>query len=193
MTTFFENLFTRYPIKTRRLLEVLPGFIAWMLILSPFWGSLLIPTQLAYFILFFDVYWLYKSFSLVVTATIASRRISHAEKEDWHEKAKNLSHSKNVNHILIILNYKESIEKLRKTLDALSQQTFFTKQLHIVLAMEEREVEAKHRGDVLIKEYKHIFGTIFATYHPDVPGEVKGKSSNEAYAGRVVYQKLFEE
>jgi hypothetical protein len=193
MTGFFENLFTRYPIKTRRLLEVFPGFMAWMLILSPLWGSILIPTQLAYFILFFDVYWLYKSFSLVVTASIASRRIAIAEKKDWNEKTKSLPHIADVNHVLIILNYKESVEKLRKTLDALSHQTFPTKKLHIVLAMEEREQEAKTRGDILIKEYKHTFGNIFATYHPDVIGEVKGKSSNEAYAGRVAYKKLFED
>ncbi|HVA96524.1 MAG TPA: glycosyltransferase family 2 protein [Candidatus Acidoferrales bacterium] len=193
MTSFFDTIFTRYPIKTRRLLEFFPGFVAWMLILSPLWGSLLIPTQLAYFILFFDVYWLFKSFSLVITATIASRKIQLAERDNWYAKAKRLEHVSDMNHVLIILNYKESVEKLRKTLDALSRQTFPAKQLHIVLAMEERETEAKHRGDTLIKEYKHIFGNIFATYHPDVLGEVKGKSSNEAYAGRVAYQKLFEE
>src|SRR5476651_1239841 len=123
MTGFFDKLFIRYPVKTRRLLEILPGFLAWMLILFPFWGSLLIPTQLAYFILFFDVYWLYKSFSLVVTATMASRRISAAEKEDWCEKTQKLSHGNDVHHILIILNYKESVEKLHKTLDALAHQT----------------------------------------------------------------------
>ena len=113
MTGFFEKLFIRYPVKTRRSLEILPGFLAWMLILSPLWGSLLVPTQLAYFILFFDVYWLYKSFSLVATATIASRRISAAEKENWYEKAKNISHFNETHHILIILNYKESVAKLK--------------------------------------------------------------------------------
>src|SRR5579872_2413906 len=113
MTTFFENLFTRYPIKTKRALEVLPGFIAWMLILSPLWGSIFIPTALAYFILFFDVYWMYKSFSLVVTATISYRKIKQAEKTDWYEKTKNLAHVTEVNHVLIILNYKETVEKLR--------------------------------------------------------------------------------
>ncbi|MBI3887655.1 hypothetical protein HY310_01135 [Candidatus Microgenomates bacterium] len=41
-------------------------------------------------------------------------------------------------------------------------------------------------------EFKDIFGSIFATYHPDVEGEVKGKSSNEAYGGRQAYRLLFE-
>lgn len=193
MTNFFNKVFTRYPIKTRRALELLPGVTAWVLILSPFWGALLIPTVLAYFILFFDVYWLWKSFYLVFTASIATRRLHHAEKEDWYAKAKKLKHVEKVNHVLIILNYKESVEKLRLTLDVLKKQTFPAKQLHIILAMEEREVEAKERAKILMKEYGDVFGHIFPTYHPDVIGEVKGKSSNEAYAGRVAYKKFFEE
>src|SRR6201998_2237103 len=104
MTTFFENLFTRYPVKTKRALEVLPGFMAWMLILSPLWGSFFIPTALAYFILFFDVYWLYKSFALVVTAAISSRRIRITEQKDWNAKVQKLPHAKDMHHVLIILN-----------------------------------------------------------------------------------------
>ena len=37
----------------------------------------------------------------------------------------------------------------------------------------------------------NVFGSFFVTFHPDVPGEVKGKSSNEAFGGRVAYDKLF--
>lgn len=192
MTKFFNKLFARYPVKTRRALELFPGVMAWTLILSPIWGSLFFPVALAYFILFFDIYWLYRSFSLVITAAIATGKIKEAEKINWYEKVKQLQHVEKVQHVLIVLNYKETVEKLRLTLDALAKQSFPTKQLHIVLAMEERETEAKERSEVLMKEYKHVFGSIFPTFHPDVPGEVKGKSSNEAYAGRVTYTKLFE-
>ena len=80
MTQFFNKIFTRYPIKTRRALEILPGFVSWTLILFPIWGSFLIPLVVAYFILFFDVYWFYKSFSLVIMAFIASKKIKLAEK-----------------------------------------------------------------------------------------------------------------
>lgn len=191
MTTFFNKIFTRYPIKTRRLLELFPGFIAWSLILAPIWGSILIPTALAYFILFFDIYWLYKSFSLVRTAYLASKKIKVAEKEDWFGKAKKFSDVLKVHHVLIIPNYKEKAEKVRVTLEVLANQSFPSKNLHIVLAMEEREPEAKERAAILIKKFKDIFGDIFATYHPDVADEVKGKSSNEAYAGRKAYEILF--
>src|SRR5262245_51833619 len=100
MTNFFEKIFTRYPIKTRRLLEIFPGFTAWTLILFPLWGSFFIPTILAYFILFFDVYWLYKSFLLVITASIATRKISASEKEDWFEKAKRFKDVDKMHHVL---------------------------------------------------------------------------------------------
>lgn len=191
MTNFFDKIFTRYPNKTRRFLELSLGFATWIAILSPLWGSLLIPALLAYFILFFDVYWFYKSYSLVITVYRASKRIKHAEKTDWLAKAKPLHNFKKVNHILVIPNYKERVDKLRITLQAIANQTFPTKQIHVVLAMEEREEDGREKANELIKEFSSVFGSIFASYHPDVPGEVKGKSSNEAYGGKVAYEKLF--
>lgn len=111
MTNFFNNLFTKYPTKTRRLLEFFPGFMAWTVILFPIWGSFFIPTLLAYFILFFDVYWLYKSFSLVRTAYMASKRIKSAEKDDWLKKTEKFKDAPKVHHVLIIPNYKERLKK----------------------------------------------------------------------------------
>ncbi len=192
MTNTFDRLFTRYPIKTRRFFEILPGFMAWTLILFPIWGALLIPTFLAYFILFFDIYWLYKSASLVVTAHIASKKIRVTEKINWYERAQKFEERSKVHHILIIPNYTETAEKLKVTLQALANQNMPLKYLHIVLAMEEREKNGREKGDILIKEFKDVFGTIMATYHPDVLGEVKGKSSNEAYGGREAYKYLIE-
>lgn len=192
MTDFFEAIFKRYPTKMHRLLEMLPGLISWTLILSPVWGSLLFPYALAYFILFFDVFWLYKSMSLTITAYLASKKIRAAERINWWEKAKEAPHIAKMAHVLIITNYQESTAKLRETLAALAAQTFPTKQIYVVLAMEEREKEAKERGDILIGEFKHIFGDIFATFHPDIEGEVKGKSSNQAYGAKQAHKRLIE-
>src|SRR5207237_1441031 len=127
------------------------------------------------------------------TLYIAHKKIKQTEQIQWYEKARGLTNVEKVNHVVVIVNYKEKVEKIRLTLQALANQSLPTKQLHIVLAMEEREPEAKERAEILKKEFAHIFGSIFATYHPDAAGEVKGKSSNEAYAGRVAYKKLFEE
>ncbi len=192
MTSFFSKLFQRYPIKSRRSLELIPGLAVWTIILFPIWGSFVIPAIVAYFILFFDIFFFYKSFSLAITAFIASKIIRDTEKQDWAAKAQQLPDAERVHHVLIIPNYKEKVEKIRYTLQALAKQSYPTSRLHIVLAMEQREKEAHERAKILINEYGHIFGSIFATYHKDIPNEVKGKSSNEAYAGREAYRMLFD-
>lgn len=192
MTNFFQKIFTRYPIKTQRSLEILPGLFSWTMILFPVWGSLLIPYVVAYFILFYDIYWFYKSFSLAVVAYIASRKIKEAEKENWLEKAKKLERFKKVTHVVIIPSYMESISVLRKSIKSIAQQTFPTKKIYVVLALEQRENNVKEKADILIKEFGHKFGKMFATFHPDIETEVKGKSSNEAYAGRIAYKELIE-
>lgn len=194
MTRFFQFLFRRYPIKTQRALEILPATFALLLILFPVWGSFLVPTWVAFFLIFYNVYWLYKSVSLAINATRAHQRIRAAEKQNWLAKASKLDHFKDVKHILVVLNYKETADKLRKTLDKLTKQTLSPKHLYVVLAMEDREGdEARNRAKVLIHEYKSHFGGIYATYHPDIEGEVKGKSSNEAYAGKWAKKYLVDE
>jgi len=190
MTIFFQKLFIRYPLKTKKLLEMLPGFTSWTLILFPVWGSLFIPYAVAYFILFFDVYWFYKSFSLAATAFVSYKKIRKAEKTNWLEKVRPLKNFPKVNHVVIIPNYKENLNKLRETLKSIVYQTFPITQIFVVLAMEKREEEAQQKANILIHEFKDQFANIFATYHPDTPNETKGKSSNQAYAARVAYKKL---
>ncbi len=191
MTNFFDKLFKKYPIKTRRLLELFPGVVVWTIILSPVWGSIFFPSFLAYFILFFDIYWLYKSLSLLITAWVANSRIKKDEEKNWTLELKKLKAPFLTHHVLIIPNYKELVEKISLTLETLTKQSYPLKNLHIVLAMEKREEDGKQKANKLIKKFENKFGSIFATYHPDIDGEVKGKSSNEAYAGRVAYKKLF--
>lgn len=192
MTSFFDRLFTTYPIKSRRSIELMLGLTTWLIILSPVWGSFLFPVFTAYFILFFDMYWFYKSYQLVRTSYIATYKIKKAEKIDWLEKARKFENMNKVHHFLIMPNYQETFEKLDETLDNLLKQTFPIKQLHIVLAMEEREEEGRKRANALIKKYEKKFGSVIATYHPDIPGEVKGKSSNESFAGKEVHKMYFE-
>jgi hypothetical protein len=190
MTDFFQKVFNRYPIKTKRSLEILPGLFSWTLILFPIWGSLFIPYIVAYFILFFDVYWFYKSFSFAIAAYIASRRIRKAEKEDWFLKASKNENFERVSHIVVIPNYTENLGKLRETITSIASQTFPTNRIFVVLAMEKREKGGEEKANILIKEFKNSFGEIFATYHPDLEGEVKGKSSNQSFASKVAYRRL---
>lgn len=192
MTNFFEKLFTKYPIKTNRSLSAVPGLVSWTLIFFPLWGSIIVPYAVAYFILFFDVWWFYRSFSLAITAYLGSKKINEAEKQNWLEKGEKLENFDKVNHVIIIPNYKETPEKLRRIVGTLAAQTFPLKRIHVVLAMEKREEEGKKKANQIIKEYESVFGGIYAAYHPDILGEVKGKSSNESYAGKEIDKILIE-
>ena len=192
MNDFFNRIFTRYPVKTHRSLAALPGFVSWTLILFPVWGSLFIPYAVAYFVLFFDIYWFYRSFSLVVTAYIGSKKIKEAEAKNWLELVEKLADFERLNHIIIISNYKETPEKLRRIVGTLAAQTFPLNRIYVVLATEKREVSAREKADMLLKEFSTTFGGIYATFHPDIPGEVKGKSSNESYAAKEINKMLID-
>lgn len=167
---------------------MLPGFISWNLILLPIWGSFIFPLQLTYFILLFDIFFFTRSFSLVATSYIGSKRIKEAEKIDWLSKSKEHPDSDKLHHVVFLPNYQEGITKLRRLIQTIADSSFPTKKIHIVLAMEKREKDAKEKANELIKEFEGIFGSIVAYYHPDIIGEVKGKSSNEAYAGKKFYK-----
>lgn len=159
----------------------------------PFWGAIFFPTQLAYFIIFFNMYWLYKSGNLAICAFIASRKIKKAEKTDFLSKAKVLPNFSKLGHVVIIPTYQESLAKIKETIDSFREQTFPTERIYVFIAFEERETDAKEKAKMLALEYKNVFGGFYSTFHPDSPLEVKGKSSNQAYAGRCAEKILLDE
>ena len=185
-----DRLFTRYPIKSRRALEIIPPIIALFLITMPLWGAYFFPIALSYFIIFFDVYWFYKSVHLVVMSFIAARKIRSAEHTDWLSRAEQFPNFSKIAHLIVIPSYKESYEKIKETLESIREQSFPKKQIYIYMAFEAREDNVSLKGERLKKEYEQIFGGFYYTLHPDLPNEVKGKSSNQAYAAADAYNTL---
>lgn len=190
MYTTLDRLFTRYPIKSRRALEIIPPIIALFLITMPVWGAYFFPLALSYFIIFFDVYWFYKSVHLVVMSFIAARKIRLAERTDWLTRAKSMPNFSKIAHLIVVPSYKESYEKIKETIESINEQTFPKKQIYIYLALEEREENVLQKAEKLKREYEKIFGGFYYTLHPDLPDEVKGKSSNQAYAAADAHKTL---
>lgn len=196
MGRFLRRYITRHPVKSQRFLEILPGFVSWSLILFPFWGSLIIPQFVAYFVITFAVYWLYRSLSMSVLAVMGHFRIKASTAFDWIGDLKRLFPTtwKSIHHIIIIPTYKEPVETLERTLTALSHQSYPIKNLHIMLSFEEREgAEADKKAAILLKKYAEVFGSLWTTKHPDIDGEVKGKSSNTAWGARIAKKLLVDE
>lgn len=184
----------RHPIRSQRMLEILPGFTSWSLILFPVWGSLIIPQIVAYYIIAFSVYWLYRSLSLAVLSFIAHFRIRASQGYDWQSDVVQFPDWQKVYHIVVIPTYKEPLTTLRRTLTSLSNQTLPSKQLAIMLSFEEREgKEGIEKAETLVKEFKKTFGYLWTTFHPDIEGEVKGKSSNTSWGAKIAKKKLVDE
>ncbi len=185
MSTRVAHWVERHPVKTQRALEILPGFFSWFLILFPIWGSFLIPTVVAYYIITFNVYWLYRSLTAATLAIMAHYRIKASQAYDWMKDVKGFPDWVNMSHVVVIPTYKEPKHTLERTLNALKNQTFPSKQFSVMLSFEEREGEAaKEKADFLTKAFKNDFGHIWATFHPDIKGEVKGKSANTSWGAK---------
>lgn len=187
MQNYLAKYIKRHPVRSQRFLEILPGFVSWSLILFPFWGSLIVPSLVAYYVIAFAVYWVYRSLTLAVLALIAHFKIKASSQFDWMADLQSTfpKQWQKIHHLTIIPTYKEPQEVLERTLRALTKQTFPLKNIHIMLSFEEREgQEARDKAKDLKQKFGHYFGNFWTTYHPDIEGEVKGKSSNTSWGAK---------
>jgi hypothetical protein len=179
-----------------RVLQGLPGLMAIILIGILLSGYGLFPTQLAVALLAFDLFWLWKSWTVMIHAVKGYRMIRENETRDWraeYDAAQFLRAVpwEDVRHVVIIPNYKESPEKLRATLTAMAAAEGARECVIPVLAMEEAEPDSQAKGDALYYEFRDHFAEMFVTSHPiGLKGEIRGKSSNQAWAVRRVVEEL---
>jgi hypothetical protein len=182
-----------------RLLDILPGAAALFLISSLAWGYLWFPQELAVALLVFDVYWLWKSWTIAYHVRKGVKLMRQYERRDWRREHALLAAQQpevlpweSVTHVVIIPNFKESPSKLRATLQALAKAGGAKESVIPVLAMEEAEGKpARHKAHALTREFAACFRELLVTYHPgNLSGEVRGKSSNEAWAARRAVEDL---
>lgn len=178
----------------QRSLEILPGFVSWNMIFFPYWGIFLIPEVVAYFVLFFNIYWFYQSFVISITATISHLRLQAAMRYDWVGDLKEFPDWERVHQVIIIPMYKEPLYILERTIASVAKQTLPLKQITIVLAQEKRAPEEGRLAvsEPLRKKYAKMFGNFFVTTHELEVGEVIGKASNERYAAIWTRKELVE-
>lgn len=192
-----------WPRAAIRALEILPGAVALFLISYLVWGYVLFPGWVAATLLLFDVYWLWKSWTIGYHVIKGTRIMSRFQKLDWrheyeHSMMRDLPFNntvawEDVRHVVIIPNYKESESKLRQTLGAMAVCSGAMENIIPVLAMEEAEPGAALKAQALIAEFGGKFHDLLVTYHPyGLPGEVRGKSSNEAWAAKEAVAALCE-
>ena len=72
--------------RLQRLLEIVPGLVTWTLILSPLVLSTRYPEVVAWFVLTFDFYWLYKAIMLAGSVLLSFLRIRAVVGVDWRAR-----------------------------------------------------------------------------------------------------------
>jgi len=177
--------------KLRRFLEILLPIISLSLLSSPIWASFLVPVAVAYFIIFFDIYFFYKAALLGINAVRGYLKIRSVTKVDWFSRleAEKLPWRK-IHHIILIPTYKEPLEILTRTLTFLAEQEFPSKQISICLATEDRDSEVEEKIQILKEAFGAQFENFWITSHSLNPNEVAGKSSNLAFAAKEVLREI---
>lgn len=165
-----------------RIVEILIGISTWLIITMPVWLSFWHPAVVAYFVLIFNVYWLYKSGLLGVNAIRSYLRLSVDLRVDWKRKAEKQKNWEKLYHVVIIPEYNEPYTVLKDTVENLTKQDFPKKRLIVVLATEDGDENAPKVTETLKKEYGKFFRNFIICRHPLAVGEIRGKSSNMAYA-----------
>src|SRR3989344_4312006 len=149
-----KNFIEKYDKQVHRFLEILPGSFSWTLILFPVWGSFWIPHYVAYYIILFDIFWLYKSAALAITAVISHLKLKASQKYDWLEDAGKLPNFDKVHHLIVVPTYKEPLKTIERGVDSIADQDFPKNQISVCLAFEEREGgEGRQKSAVLVELY----------------------------------------
>ncbi|TME41835.1 MAG: glycosyltransferase family 2 protein [Chloroflexi bacterium] len=174
----------------RRILEVLPPALAWAALTSPGWAAIVAPELLGYFLVAFAAYWLWRSCEFTAGLVIGLAQLHLSQRRDWAADGSQLPGYERLHHVVIVPTFKESDEILSETLTCLARQTAPAERITVVMAFEDRDPHAPARAARLSRRFARRFGHWLITTHPDLPGEVKGKSSNLAWAARRVAEEL---
>ncbi|MDD4333462.1 MAG: glycosyltransferase family 2 protein [Patescibacteria group bacterium] len=197
--------------KLYRYLEIFPGFLSWATLLLLLFFSYLQPTWVAYFLIAFDVYWLLLVLYLAVLLFAAYKKLKENSKIDWRQKCleleKNLELAeeseclakkgviwRDVKHLIILPAYSESVDVLSEVFEGLLNDGFPLENMIVVLTIEGRTgEEGLERAKEIERRFGKKFGRFLLTVHPDnIPGELKGKSSNQAWGAKEVRKEIID-
>jgi len=169
--------------------HALPGVVSWTAIVLSILGTFFFARVWLIIATVFIAYLMSRMVLTIGFAFFGEYKRHLAGKTDWiagEDDAGEFGFAPSaVRHVIIIPNYKEPDDILRRTLDGLALQHRANERIIPVLGMEEREPDARAKGKALADEYADKFLRVLVTVHPgNIPGDEPGKSSNEAWAAK---------
>lgn len=189
--------------KIYRALEMLPGFLAWGTLALLVALSFVKPVWVAIFVIAFDVYWLLKAIYLSMHMRSTFNRMRRETKRDWSAELANVRPQspelvglqwQDLYHLVILPMYQEPFAVVRESFQGLSRANYPLDRLIVVLAIEERAgQDAQATARAIEREFGNKFFRFLISVHPEnLPGEIPGKGSNEAWAGHQVKREVID-
>jgi len=186
-----------------RFFETIPGIMSLSTLFGVLLLSWLFPAEIAIFIICFCFYYLFRVFYFSLHQVVGYFRVKNNMKKDWLKILKQLKNPsaslrtswREIYHVIILPTYKDSDEIIEESLETLIKSDYPQEKMIVVLAVEERAGNVfEKQARALANKYANNFYKFIVTVHPDgIVGEIGGKGSNTAYAGREVKEKIIDE
>jgi hypothetical protein len=187
------------PAIPERTLDGIPGCLAWAALLFSIASAIAFPRVLVLVAALLGFYSAIRFLFAGIANVMGLRNIRQWEATNWRERYQQEATTDSlpwdvVHHVVIVPNYKEPVDILRRTLDRLAEQYEAAKRITIVLAMEAGEEGCVEKAELVRSEYAPCFANFFFTVHPrGLPGEMQCKSANQAWASRWVKRRLVDQ
>jgi len=182
-----------------RLFEAAPGLVTWVLLLAPAWIPIIFPWPGAFVVaggvLLFDIYWLFRSMTVVTGVYSTLSHMRRDMKTDWlaickRDQAEGLDDPLQYIHLCVIPTYTEPYHVLEKTVQAIVDSNYPPDKKMVGIITRETDKP----GWENVARLKAKFGAqLRGFYHikdPLEPGIVIGKSAAMNWGGPVSYTHL---
>lgn len=178
-----------------RIFEILPGVLVWGVLITLLVLSWARPLGVIYFIILFDLYWVFRVVYFQIYLLLSWRSYKQALATNWLARLQTLTQPwDQYLHCVFLPVYNEDESVVRTTLKSIVNSTFDSKKIIVVLAGEERQrAHFESFAEKIRAEFEHSLYSFIITLHPkDAPDEIPGKGSNLHYAGGEVKKWLDE-
>jgi cellulose synthase/poly-beta-1,6-N-acetylglucosamine synthase-like glycosyltransferase len=172
--------------KLYRFFEFIPASLVWLTFILALVLSFVKPLWAIYYIIIFDLLWLFRVSYFVFYIIFSYQRYKQANAKDWFSLLQKEKNWQDHYHLIFLPTYGEPVEVLETTFEGLLKSDYDKKKMIIVLAGEERAGQQFLDNAKIIQEkYTDKFYRLLVTVHPDgIVGEIKGKSANATYAAK---------
>jgi len=181
-----------------RFFEILPGFFSLATLLGVILLSWIVPSWIAIFVICFCFYYFFRILYFTLHQLMGYLRVKISMKKNWLKELKKIENHriswKDIFHIVILPTFKEDRQIIEEGLDALASSDYPKEKIIVVLAIEQKAgKEFEEQAKSIAQKYKSVFFDFIITIHPEgVLGEISGKGSNTAYAGKQVKEKIID-